>query len=351
MIESRPQRTKQSVGDASARQIEVVHFQRGPVPGGWSVERIFDDVRRGLPDDITIKIVIARHPNSGFFPRLRNAIDAWRNRGQVNHVLGDTQYLAWFLPRKRSMISVLDCVSLERLTGWRRWIFWLFGYWWPLKRASRISTLSEFTSRHLDRWVSYPADRITVIPPPISEEFAYRPARPHTQWRRLLHIGMMPNKNLLRVIDAIDGMEVTLVTIGHLPDEYRTRLEEADIDYENHFDLTREELVQSYADADVLVFASTYEGFGMPIIEAQTVGRPVVTSNLASMPEASGGAACLIDPFDVESIRAGISKVLSDSEYSEKLIEDGRRNAQEYSAYAVAEKYAEMYRCIAAASK
>lgn len=328
-------------------RIEVVHFQRPPVEGGYSIERIFEDVRAHLPDEFGVRTVVSRHPNAGFLPRLRNAIDAWRERGQVNHVLGDTQYLAWFLPRNRTTMTVHDCVSLERLTGWRRAILWALWYWWPLRRTREITVPSDFTRSHLHRWVSYPDERISTIHPALSDEFAFAPPRPHGEWTRLLHIGMMANKNLLRVIEAVAGMDIVLVLIGQMRPEYLAALKHHGVRYENHRDLTRAELIEQYRAADMLVFASTYEGFGMPIIEAQAIGRPVVTSSVASMPEAAGGAACLVDPFDVSSIRAGIERVLTDGEYAARLIADGRVNARAYGIEAIAGRYAAVYRRIA----
>jgi glycosyltransferase involved in cell wall biosynthesis len=328
--------------------VRVIQFLRPPVAGGFSVERIYENVRRGLPKDIEVEVVVSRHPNTGFLPRLRGAIDAWRERGQVNHVLGDTQYLAWFLPRRRTILTVLDCVSLERLKGWRLWLLWLLGYWWPLRRSGQVVVISDFTRRHLQSWVSYPDERITIIPPSLSPDFTYSAPRPHKEWSRLLHIGMMPNKNLPRVIEAIAGLDVTLVIIGKLSEEYLGLLEKHGTRYENHYDLDGPAVIEQYRQADVLVFASTYEGFGMPIVEAQAIGRPVVTSNVASMPEAAGGAACLVDPYDVSSIRAGICRVLEDESYAAELIETGRENARAYELGHIGQQFAELYRRVAA---
>lgn len=333
-----------------AKPIRVAHFTRGAMEEGFSVERIFEDVRAALPGNIHVELVRNARPNRGFVPRLRNALTARRRRSEVNHVLGDTQYLAWFLPRPRTILTVLDCVSLERLSGWRRWVLWFFWYWWPLKRAARVTVLSDFTRKSLLSWVRYPEERISIVPPPLSAEFEPAPARPFGSWSRLLHIGVAPHKNLARLIEAIAGLEITLVVVGPLPDEMKALLAERGINYESHQGLDRDGMVEQYRRADVLVFASTYEGWGMPIVEAQAVGRPVVTSNLASMPEAAGGAACLVDPFDVASIRAGIDRVLGDEAYARGLIAAGFENARKYTADGVAGRYADLYRAVSAAN-
>ena len=87
------------------------------------------------------------------------------------------------------------------------------------------------------------------------------------------------------------------------------------IEYENWSNLSLDEVVRKYQQCDLLTFCSTYEGFGMPIVEANVVGRPVVTSDISSMPEVAGNAACLVDPFDSASIRSGIRRVIKDIDY------------------------------------
>ena len=76
------------------------------------------------------------------------------------------------------------------------------------------------------------------------------------------------------------------------------------------------------------------------------VGRPVVTSNLWSMPEVAGNAACLVDPLDVASIRAGICRVIQDSAYRERLVEAGFENVKRFQVETIAAQYANLYRSV-----
>jgi glycosyltransferase involved in cell wall biosynthesis len=92
------------------------------------------------------------------------------------------------------------------------------------------------------------------------------------------------------------------------------------------------------------MFASLYEGFGLPILEANAVGRPVITSKLYSMPEVGGNAACYVDPYDSADIRAAVSKLIEDSQYRDQLVVNGFRNVERFRPEVVATQYANLYR-------
>jgi glycosyltransferase involved in cell wall biosynthesis len=161
-----------------------------------------------------------------------------------------------------------------------------------------------------------------------------------------LQVGTPSNKNLPRVIEACDWLPVTLVIIGKLRPEQSEALAKFNVQYENRFDLDRAALVDEYRRADAVILASTYEGFGLPITEAQAVGRPVITSNVCSMPEAAGGAAILVDPLKVSEIRAAIQKLIDDPAYCNELVERGYANVTRYAPERIAADFANVYRLV-----
>jgi glycosyltransferase involved in cell wall biosynthesis len=91
---------------------------------------------------------------------------------------------------------------------------------------------------------------------------------------------------------------------------------------------------------------STFEGFGMPIVEANCVERVVLTSNISSMPEVAGNAACLVNPYAIEDIRAGFLKIIHDASYREQLIKNGRQNRQRFDESLIAASYYKLYQLI-----
>ena len=107
--------------------------------------------------------------------------------------------------------------------------------------------------------------------------------------------------------------------------------------------LSDEEMRKAYIECDILVFPSIYEGFGLPIMEAQLTGRPVLTSNLSPMKEVAGQGAMLVDPYDPQSIRDGISKIIDDNQFRDQLVEAGFENVKRFDPELVAAQYAELY--------
>lgn len=115
----------------------------------------------------------------------------------------------------------------------------------------------------------------------------------------------------------------------------------------HHLDYLSDELVALfYSKADVFVYPSHYEGFGLPVLEAMTLGAPVVTSNTSSIPEVSGDAAILIDPNDPVQLAEAILKVISDSQLRQELINQGKARAKLFSWERTAKETLNAYRTI-----
>lgn len=324
--------------------MQVVFFQRKPRKyGNFSLEFIFEDVRSRLPQSIESKVAISKYESNGIWKRIYNAFEASFRQGDVNHVTGDVNFLANYLKKNKTVLTILDCVAMTNSTGFKRWFYKKFFLEMSVRRAKYITVISEATKQEVLKYVDYPEEQIIIVPVAISERYHYAPKEINVEKPRLLHVGLAPNKNLERLVEAIAGIPCHLSIVGKLSDEHKAKLDQHKIDYSYAFNISDEEMVQQYVDADILTFVSTYEGFGMPIVEANVVGRPVLTSNVSSMPEVAGDAACLVDPFDVNSIRKGLLKIIQDDEYRNNLIEKGKVNAQRFNPGFIAKMYLDIY--------
>lgn len=324
--------------------IRITYFLRRPWPGVYSVERLYEDVRTHLPAGCHVDVCVNRYYSRGVLGRLLDSVLATWRQGDINHVTGDVHYLTYLLDRRRTILTILDCITLERLRGFRRWMFWFFWYWLPEKRCAAITVISESTKRELLSYLNCDPEKITVIHCNVSDEFTARPKDFNSHAPRILQVGTTQNKNIPRVAESLHGLPCRLVIIGPLSGEQINTLERHAIDYENHVSLSREALLAQYHEADLVMFASLYEGFGLPIIEANAVGRPVITSRLYSMPEVGGDAACYVDPYDIRSIRTAVEKVIHDADYRQQLIENGYRNVKRFQLPVIAAQYAALYR-------
>jgi glycosyltransferase involved in cell wall biosynthesis len=323
--------------------VKVVHFQRKKGLS-FSLEGVFETVRAHFPDGVEAEVRSCPFPSRGLFRRLANVLWAALHRGEVNHVTGDVHYLALGLPRRRTVLTVADCGVVHRSAGVRRFLLRLFWYDLPVRRAAVVTTISEESRRDLLALVPCSPGKVRVVPCPVDPAFVPEP-RPFREERpRILQVGAKSNKNLERLAAALEGIPCVLEVVGKLDEEQTASLDRRGVRWENRHGLTFPEMRERYRECDLLVCVSTFEGFGLPILEAQATGRPVVTSRVSSMPEVAGDGACLVDPFEVTSIREGIDRVIRERPYREELVRKGFRNVERFRPESVAREYHRIYR-------
>lgn len=328
-------------------KISIIQFLRRPRASNYSIERVYSDVRRNAPKDIEIRTWVCSSNRFRLITYIWDVVRAAFANASVLHVTGDVHFLLYGMSKRKTILTVHDCATLERLKGFRRLVYWLLWFYLPVRHARYVVAVSEHTKQKLLKFVSCREDKVQVIRNPVSDAFFLRRSLelPMDQ-PRLLQIGTKKNKNLERVALAIQGLDCTLVVIGSLTDEQKRMLKRLNVRLENFSNLSESELIDQYLACTAVVFASTYEGFGLPIIEAQAIGRAVVTSSIEPMISVAKDGACFVDPFDVNSIRTGILRVVQDETYRLELISRGLLNAEQYRSDVVSAEYFDLYRKI-----
>jgi len=230
------------------------------------------------------------------------------------------------------------------------------------KRHAQIITVSHATRRDVIELLNFPAQDVHVVYESLPVE-SLQISQQLTEDREeklksslklnqpfILCVGTRePRKNLHKAIEAWWPLrnDVQLLIAGAAGWDDSALLEEKLQSSQLRFlgKVSDEELSVLYGEAELLLYPSLYEGFGLPILEAFHFGTPVVTSNTSSMPEIAGNAAVLVDPTSVESIRSGIKKVLGeDQEAQRRRLQQMIIRLQLFNWQRVAEETCKVYR-------
>ncbi len=320
----------------------VAIYKRKYRSGAHSVERMYTDLLN-FNLNFNFKINENKYTSKGFFKRVIDSFIALFKQADINHIIGDVHYLAYFLKRDKTILTVLDCYALNFSAGLKRNIYLIFWYLIPIYRAGTIVTISNFSRQEIVNKTGC-RKNIEVIYPCLSKEFIFHPKKFNEAKPRILHIGTAPNKNLARHIKALVQIPCVLVIIGIPTAEELMLLQRSNIEYENYSNLTSACILKEYRSADMLLFSSTYEGFGLPIIEAQATGRVVVTANISSMPEVAADGAIFVNPYEIDSISEGVSNAIHGTELRADLIKKGLNNSRRFSLDNFSAQHDNLYR-------
>lgn len=305
-----------------------------------SIETVFGSIDSLLYDHTSVWL-----PYSGASPItvLKNLWFAWRHRSTVNHITGDAHYIALALGRN-TILTVHDVQSALRIPNpLKRLYVKLLWFYLPALIVKKITVISHFTRKELERVIPFAKNKITVIHNPFSQSIHYSPCNTTSEVPIILHLGTKGNKNLERVVQAISRLRCKLVVLGKITERQRLLLDEYKICYEDYYDLPFSEVVGLYKKCDVVSFPSLYEGFGMPILEANAAGRPVLAGDIAVLHEVAGNAAYFVDPTDVDAIREGITELLNNHVLKADLVAKGLENMKRFLPQVIAAKYNQLY--------
>lgn len=223
------------------------------------------------------------------------------------------------------------------------------------KRADTIITVSNYSKSRLVEAFGFEADDIHVIPNAISDAWFRQPVPLDQRAPYLFTVaGEQPSKNVPRLLLAFarsrlgteDGAELRIAGIKQARHvHFIAQCRELGIEEHVSFlsFVTDEELVEQYRNARGFVFASTFEGFGIPLLEAMASCTPVTASNTTSMPEVVGADALMFDPFNIDQIATSLRQLWASDSACETRAKAGVRRAKGFSQSAVAQQIAEFW--------
>ena len=310
----------------------------------FSIEKVFDTIMKETAlSGWDIKRTEVPWYSSGIGKVLRNIIFLRREKAALYHITGDIHYAVFAFPRRKTILTIHDIVFVYQTKGFKRWVFLHLFLKWPARYASVITTISEQSKTDIIKFTNCDPSKIKVIPDPLNSFITYSEKPFNKSKPVILFIGSTPNKNLPRVLEAIAGISCHLQLIGKYSPEQLEKIKQLEISHSVAVGISEEELNRKYGEADILLFPSLFEGFGLPIVEAQQAGKVVITSNIGPMNEVAGMGACIVDPLSIEAIREGLIKVISDEKYRAQLINSGTENCKRFSTKSISAAYTSVY--------
>jgi glycosyltransferase involved in cell wall biosynthesis len=269
-----------------------------------------------------------------------------RNKKGINHITGDIHYCILGLIGCKSVLTIHDDYAIKKahrgiLDKICKWLFWIY---LPVKLADEVICISESTKKKIERLTK--ERRIKILTHHVVDTgFNHAPKEFNEDCPTILQIGVASHKNLETTLHAIKDIKCNLRVVKQMTRKQHLLAQSLNVNYCNVFNLTDEEVINEYIKSDIIVFPSLYEGFGLPIIEGQAVGRVVVTSDIEPMNWVAGdGALLLNNPMDRREYKQALCKVITDSIYRESLIRKGLENVQRFTVENATKQYMDIYK-------
>ena len=306
---------------------------------GYSIENVFHAVAEEM-NNLSHEAIL--YTCSGSW--IKDICNIRKINADIYHISGDVYFLSLLLPRKKTTITYHDIARIKNFKpSFRVFIIALLFFIFPAWKIKKLTCVSSLTKDDIVNYFRINPQKITVIDNPLSLKLTYVPKEFNAVKPVILQIGTGTHKNLTGLIEAVKGIPCQLKVIGEPSADQIKKMDFYNIEYSVESLLTNNQVIERYCMCDILFFASFSEGFGMPIVEAQAIGRPVITSNTAPMPNVAGKGAVLVDPASSQDIRKALISIITDSENRQILIREGLNNIERYNLTAVTRKYIKFY--------
>ena len=262
----------------------------------------------------------------------------------------------------RTIVTIHDLIFI-RYPHWYKFIdrsIYTRKARYACEKSDRIIAISEQTKKDIIEFFTIPPDRIDVVYQGCDPAFYHETDENSRKGFRtkynlpaqfLLYVGTIePRKNLLQIVKAlhISGSDMPLVVIGQAtPYIEIVKQYIADHGLKNIYFLGKVpngDLPALYQIAEVFIYPSSFEGFGIPILEALNSGTPVITSKGSCFPEAGGPDSIYIDPDQPEEIATSISKIMDDAALRKHMSVAGKRYAEQFREETIAPQIMEVYK-------
>ncbi|AKK74206.1 glycosyl transferase family 1 [Chryseobacterium gallinarum] len=298
-----------------------------------------------------------------FSRQFKTGKDAQKQGADIFHGLSGELPLKWGKDPIKKVVTIHDLIFVRYPQYYsffdRKIHFWKFKK--AADTADKIIAISEQTKRDIIQYLKVPEDKIEVIYQGCHQAFKEQQPVEFIQsvknkfnlpGRFILNVGTIEErKNLLNVVKAIKETEIPLVVVGRKTKYYqkierflkKNKMEKQVLFLEG---VSMEELAAIYKLADIFIYPSFFEGFGIPVIEALFSKTVVVTSNTSCLPEAGGKDSVYIDPHNELDIRAKLTFLWENESEGKRRAEKGFEFVQKFNDESIARELINLYQKI-----
>lgn len=323
--------------------MKILYIYREKEKREHSIEAVFDTVAKSMEDfghDVYkwYKPVSWKQTFCEIYKLRKKKFD-------VYHITGDVNYLWLFFPWNKTTMTCHDIGMYKNHPKTLIRILYVFiSFILSSYFLKKITAVSLLTKNDLIHYLHINKNAVQVIPNPLSLPLQKKTKKFNKDCPTILQIGSGWHKNLEGLLESIKDIKCHVEIVGQPEEENMKRLKNYGINYTISHHISVQELIHKYEESDILYFVSRSEGFGMPIIEAQTVGRVVLTADREPTKSVSNGAALLFDPEDHQAIHDGLIKIINNDELREQLIINGYLNADKYKPEYISKLYELFYK-------
>lgn len=321
--------------------MKITYFHRN-LKSGYSINKVSQTFIREILDKDEFYVPCL---GASLSKVIKNIWFIFRHRSKngINHITGDIHYGILALLGTKSVVTFHDTGMVDNQQfGFFKHL--LLEWLWvriPAVIATKVVCISGETKKHIQKYVG--RKDIVVIHNAVDPSFKTVLKDQSESPYNVLLIGTGYNKNLERTVPALQGIDCKLTIIGKLSCDQEIMLRDSKINYDNKFNLSDDEVRIEYEKSDVVSFISLFEGFGMPVIEAQKVGRPVITSSIPVLKEVGGDACVYVDPENVDDMHNGFVKLFSDAELRKQCVERGLENVKRFELEEILSEWNNLY--------